>query len=105
MSTHPSAIRIAIPLLKPAPKPIVKEVGDEEFGIEEKLACAALVELIEEVGVLSAIVAIEKGMPDCDRYAAVAYTEGAGASNKSWVTLQHAVFVRLMRSTWCGISP
>jgi hypothetical protein len=57
----------------------VKEEDFDEFGIGEKLACASLVGLVDAVGVLGVIVAMEKGVPDCDRYAAVAYTEGSGA--------------------------
>jgi hypothetical protein len=50
-------------------------------------------------------VAIENEIPESVAYDAVAYTEGAGALNKSSVTLQHAVFVRLTRSACRGTSP
>jgi hypothetical protein len=73
-----------------------------ECDVAEVFDDAPLAELEDVVGIR---VAIEKEIPESVAYDAVAYTEGAGALNKSSVTLQHAVFVRLIRSAWCGISP
>jgi hypothetical protein len=89
----------------PPPKPTLKPMARAGDGLKCDAGLFNDAPLVELEDAADITVAIENEIPECVAYDAVAYTEGAGALNKSSVTLQHAVFVRLIRSAWAGIAP